>query len=131
MKSKVYLAGGMNSNWQKKIIDELSDQFIFFNPSEHKLDDVKEYKVWDLYYVKNCDILFGYMEKSNPSGYGLALEIGYAKALNKLIILVDERSHSDATFHKNFKFIQLTSDIYFNKIEDGITMLSSMCRGIK
>lgn len=70
------------------------------------------------------------MEKSNPSGYGLALEVGLAKALGKTIILVDERSTNDQVFEQHYKFIQSAADICFNKIEDGIGMLQSFDRGL-
>jgi len=70
METKVYLAGGMNqSNWQEKVTTEVGKNgFVFFNPREHSLADSKEYTFWDLFYVKQSDILFAYMEESNPSG---------------------------------------------------------------
>ena len=43
------------------------------------------------------------MQKDNPSGFGLTLEIGYAAALGKQIILVDEKSSFDEIFEQKFK----------------------------
>jgi nucleoside 2-deoxyribosyltransferase len=40
--------------------------------------------------VRRCDILVAYMGPHNPSGFGLSLEAGYAKALGKGMIFVDE-----------------------------------------
>ncbi|MCZ4409098.1 hypothetical protein O3Q51_09775 [Cryomorphaceae bacterium 1068] len=130
MKNKVYLAGGMTTGWQDDVVSKFNGEFTFFDPRSHLLDSVDEYTIWDMHYVKNCDILFGYMEESNPSGYGLSLEVGFAKALGKTVILVDERSPKDQAFERNYKFIQSVADIYFNKIEDGIGMLRSLSRGV-
>jgi nucleoside 2-deoxyribosyltransferase len=130
MRNKVYLAGGMTSGWQDRIVSEFKGEYTFFDPRSHLLDTVKEYTVWDIHYVKNCDILFGYMEESNPSGYGLSLEIGYASALGKTVILVDERSPLDDQFQKHYKFIRSVTDIHFDKLEDGIDMLRSLSRGV-
>lgn len=130
MKNKVYLAGGMAGDWQDRVIEVLGDDYTFFDPRCHLLDNVREYAVWDIHHVKECHILFGYMEHSNPSGYGLALEIGYASALGKTVILVDERSVIDEQFRRNYKFIQAVADINFNKLEDGINFLQSLSRGV-
>ena len=67
METKVYLAGGMNkSNWQEKVIKSVGKKgFVFYNPREHALIDSKEYTFWDLFYVKQSDILFAYMQKEN------------------------------------------------------------------
>lgn len=106
MKTKVYLAGGMNeSNWQKKVIETInSENFVFYNPREHSLTNSTEYTFWDLFYVKQSDILFAYMQSDNPSGIGLTLEVGYARALDKSIILVDERSKNDIFKIRHLRF---------------------------
>ena len=78
METKIYLAGGMNDvDWQKKVInsfeglDNQKAKFVFYNPREHMLTESREYTIWDLFYVRKCDILFAYMQKNNPSGFGL------------------------------------------------------------
>lgn len=129
MKMKIYLAGGMQSGWQDELIDQFDNQFIFFNPAAHNLHNVDEYRTWDLHHVKECDILFGYMEANNPSGYGLALEVGYAKALNKTIILVDEKSSVDPAFSHMFKFVNSSSHVHYSNLQDGLDMLNSFLRG--
>lgn len=130
-KPKIYLAGGMKSGWQEKVITQLKGQFIFFNPAEHNLSEREEYTNWDLYYINKCDILFGYMEKDNPSGIGLSLEVGYAKAKGKTIILVDERSSTDEKFSKRFDIVKESASVNYNNLNDGITMLQSYLRGVK
>lgn len=122
---KIYLAGGFRSNWQSEVISKFKDQFVFFNPQQHKLQAPDQYTSWDLHQVKNADILFGYMEESNPSGLGLAVEIGYAKALNKTIILVDEKSNQDEKFARYFQMSRVCSNVVFNDLDSGLDYLSS------
>ena len=129
--TKVYLSGGMNeSDWQSNLIKELPNGFVFFNPREHNLMHTKEYTFWDLYYVKNCDIVFGYMQKDNPSGFGLTLEVGYASALGKPIILVDERSEHDQKFAASFSIVRETATIVFSEYKEGLEFLSKIRNGI-
>jgi hypothetical protein len=129
---KIYLAGGLRSNWQERFIEQFEDQsnFIFFNPREHRLDEANEYTLWDLYHVSKADIIFAYMEKDNPSGYGLTLEIGYGKALDKLIVLVDERSKRDEVFKEKFKIVRHSASICFSDLKKGITFIKSFQNGI-
>lgn len=129
-KPKVYLAGGLSSKWQLPIIDRFQEQFVFFNPGEHLLERKAEYTAWDIHYVKECDILFAYMERDNPSGYGLTLEVGIARALDKTIILVDERSEDHDFFAMKFRIVRQSSSIVFEKLEDGLNMLQSFSRGV-
>lgn len=124
MKNKVYLAGGLRSNWQKKVIEKFSEEFIFFNPMEHGLEkSSNEYTTWDLYFLNKSDILFGYMEHDNPSGYGLALEIGFAKAKGKTIILIDEKSPANKKFDRYFKIAHEASNVVFQSLDEGIEFL--------
>jgi nucleoside 2-deoxyribosyltransferase len=132
MDVKVFLSGGMNdSNWQQEVIDFVgTDGFIYFNPREHSLINPREYTMWDLFYVKNCEVIFAYMQKDNPSGFGLTLEIGYAAALGKQIILIDEKSTSDKLFEQKFKIVRESSTIVFDNFSDGLTFLKKLRNGI-
>lgn len=122
-KAKVFLSGGFRSNWQAKVTDALGDSFVFFNPREHGLDNSDSYTMWDIHFVKECDIFFAYMESTNPSGYGLCFELGIAYALGKTIILIDERSSKDETFARYFKIVYKPSGIVLNSLEQGIELL--------
>lgn len=121
--SKVYLSGGFKSNWQSTVIELLEDKFIFFNPRDHGLNQSDFYTTWDIHFVKECDIFFAYMETSNPSGYGLSFELGIAYALNKTIILVDEKSGVDASFARYFKILHKPSGVVVNSLNEGIEYL--------
>jgi nucleoside 2-deoxyribosyltransferase len=123
LKQKIYLSGGYKSNWQKKVIDNLKDNFIIFDPRKHNLSDYKEYYTWDVHFIKQCDIILAYMEESNPSGYGLSFELGYAKALNKTIILVDDKSDSNDAFRNYFNLIRASSDVEFKDLDSALSYL--------
>jgi nucleoside 2-deoxyribosyltransferase len=129
LKTRIYLAGGLSSNWQEKIIYECDKTFEFYNPREHLLSSSAEYTIWDLHFLKKSDILFAYMERDNPSGFGLTLEVGYARALDKTIILVDEKSSKDSFFQKNFEIVRSSSTIIYDNLIDGINFLKSFNRG--
>lgn len=122
-KAKVYLSGGFKSNWQAQVIGDLKDKFVFFNPREHGLDNSDFYTAWDIHFVKECDIIFAYMEHSNPSGYGLSFELGMAYALNKTIILVDEKSDQDLQFAKYFKIMHQPSGVVLKTLNEGVEYL--------
>jgi len=87
---KIYLAGGFYSGWQNKV-KKAAPQHEYFNP-ETDSDQRFAYR-WtqqDIEGVKNCDLVLAYFELSNPSGLGLAKEIGWATILDKPVIFVDE-----------------------------------------
>lgn len=125
MTPKVFLSGGFHSNWQQQVIEQLKEKFYFLNPREHGLESPEQYTVWNIHQVKQCDILFAYMETTNPSGYGLALEVGLANALGKTIVLIDERSEKDKTFGRYFQIVQHSSSIVFDNLEAGINFLKA------
>ena len=122
-KAKVFLSGGFQTNWQSRVIEAANDKFIFFNPKEHDLEHSDFYTTWDIHFVKECDILFAYMEESNPSGYGLAFELGVAYSLNKTIILVDEKSKEEPTFAKYFRILYKPSGVVLRNLTEGIDYL--------
>lgn len=122
-KQKVYLAGGMHSDWRDKI--KVLQNVDFIDPKEKEIKqkfELQEYRTWDSHYIKQCDICFVYVEKTNPSCFGLAVEAGYAKGKDKTVILVLEPGHEK---DKYLQFLRNVSDITYDNIEDGIDFLSS------
>lgn len=115
----VYLSGGMTSGWQDEVKKRVS-QVRFLDPRDHGLNAPDRYVMWDLAAVSECDIVFAYMESDNPSGIGLAAELGFAKAQGKLIIFVDSK------YGKHFDFIRAMSDVIVKRLEDGIAYLSKL-----
>lgn len=126
MKTKIYLAGGFKGGWHSFVTESLGKEFICFDPQKHQLAEPAKYTTWDLYHVDKCDVLLGFMKEDNPSGYGLALEIGYAKAKNKMIILVDERSREDEVFKRYYSICHESSDVMFDNLEEAIEYLKTL-----
>jgi len=125
IKQKIFLSGGFHSNWQNSLISKYNDKFIFLNPREHGLMKPTDYTFWDIHFVRRCDILFAYMESSNPSGYGLAFEIGLAIENKKTVILIDEKSLTDPDFKKYFEIVRQSSTYLFNSMEDATKLLET------
>jgi len=119
-RTTIYLAGGMKEKWR----NDLKNKLLFtgkhpkiLDPVNNKTDIPKEYTTVDIFWIDHCDILFGYMEKDNPSGIGLAAEIGYAKAKGKTVILVNELEDN------KFKFIENLADVTYRNFNDGVEFL--------
>lgn len=130
VKQKVYLAGGFKSDWANKVKSS-SSNFIWINPKEKEFNngervimDVNEYGKWDLHFIKKCDIIFVYVERTNTSCIGLCCEAGYAKGLGKTVITVLEPNH-ETIKDSYLSFITQVSDIVFETFEDGLEYLKS------
>ncbi|MCK5015688.1 MAG: hypothetical protein KAS32_01335, partial [Candidatus Peribacteraceae bacterium] len=70
------------------------------------------------------DIVFVYAERTNPSCIGLSVEIGYAKGLNKTVILVLEPRH-ETREDRYMQFLKKAANITFETLEEGIDYLQS------
>lgn len=118
----IYLAGGFRSGWQAKAKVFLLD-FELIDPSLHNLEDPKEYTEWDLNAVRKSDIVLANMESTNPGGYALALEVGFAKALSKYIVLVDQIE--DPKVDRYFEMVRQVADVVVNDLESAFRHLAT------
>jgi hypothetical protein len=121
----VYLAGGFQSGWQDKV-KIAAPGLRYFDPRWHVLTEHSEYTFWDLEALRRCDWVFAYLEASNPGGYALALEVGFANALGKKIILVDEKSPTDAIAKRYLSMIAECSNVHFQRFEDAVEFLQKL-----
>lgn len=90
---KIYLCGGFG-DWQDIVAKEIRlmrPDADIFDPSEHKLHDPRDYTAQDLQAIAECDLVFAYMERTNPGYANLAFELGFAHAHAKKIILINEK----------------------------------------
>lgn len=90
---KIYLCGGFG-DWQDIVTQQikyLRPEVEVFDPSLHKLHDPKDYTKQDLENIADCDLVIAYMAVTNPGYPNLAFELGYAHALRKPILLVNEK----------------------------------------
>ncbi|WP_082143439.1 nucleoside 2-deoxyribosyltransferase domain-containing protein [Xanthomonas nasturtii] len=121
---KIYLAGGFRSNWQAEVTSRLAGSFELIDPSSHNIQDPSEYTRWDLEAVRKSDIVLANMEASNPGGYSLALEVGFANALGKRIFMVDQIE--DPTVRRYFEMVRQCSERVFLKLGDALDHLLSL-----
>lgn len=121
-KSAIYLAGGFRSGWQARARVVL-EGYEVLDPSTHGLKDPKEYTEWDLAAIRRCDIVLAYMEKDNPGGYALALELGYARSLGRKIVLVEE--HPNNRRHQSFNMVREVADHLFDDLNLALEFLST------
>jgi nucleoside 2-deoxyribosyltransferase len=123
MTKKVYLAGGFRSGWQN-IVKQNVKNSLFLDPSLHDIKDPTTYTAWDINAVIECDILFAFMEISNPAGYAMSLEIGYAKALGKTIIFTEEPLPAPRKRH--FDMVREVCDYNCNTLVEGMDVLQKI-----
>lgn len=116
----IYLAGGFRSGWQAKVMTEVPG-YEYLDPSQHDIQDAAKYTRWDLDAVRMCDIVLAYMEPTNPGGYSLALEIGFAHALGKTVLFVDEIK--DPSVRRYFDMVRQCSDHVFATLTQAIEYL--------
>lgn len=150
MRKSVYLAGGFRSDWQEKVIKSFSsvvegidyDNRIisFYNPKtktinndlkvQEKINKIfansKNYVNWDLQAIDNSEVVFAYIERSNPA-VGVMFEIGYAIAKGIKVILVIEENHE---LFKDRYFDILRERSFYNvtTLEDGILCLDNLLK---
>lgn len=114
---KIYLSGGMRTDWQSKV--EKTEGVTFFDPRTDSpqnwtmADFVKE----DIRLVKESDLVFLYMEKSNPTGYGAIWECAVAVENKIPIIAVWEKDYVDP-------FIACNSLYLYNTLDSGLERLN-------
>lgn len=93
---KIYLAGGTHSGWQGEVI-KVASKHTYFDPRTDA-DQRFAYK-WTLQETEGmrvCDLVFAYFEFQNPSGLGLAKEIGWATILEIPVWYIDEHERINA-----------------------------------
>lgn len=123
---KVYLAGGFKSKWQ----DKVTTRHTVIDPSKKDESTMSMMEIgdWDKTAIQDSDIVFAYMERTNPSGFGLSCEIGYAHALGKTSVLVLEKNHEKHS-DKSLEFLTCFADYVFDNFQDGLNCLNELPQG--
>ena len=90
---KIYLAGGFVTDWQQSVKDALSlhEHVEFLDPRDEYVHDRRNYTPRNIEMIKECDMVFAYMEADNPGWANVAFQLGYAIALGKPCIFVNEK----------------------------------------
>ncbi len=121
----IYLAGGFRTGWQRRVHDRLGRICEVLDPSLHGLTDPAAYTTWDLEAIKRSDAVLAVMEGTNPGGFALALEIGFAKALGKTVYLVDELIDGRAQY---FAMVRHVVDQRFGDLDSALDALEGVVR---
>jgi len=85
----IYLAGGMKDGWRDQAIALLNGHEVL-DPRSWSNPSPAIYTERDLSAIRRSDCILVHMASTNPSGFGLSVELGYAYALGKRIIFCDE-----------------------------------------
>jgi len=125
---KVYLAGGMKTDWRSEVVAKGPSEAHYADPCCHGLPTEREYTAWDLLAIDWSDVVFVYFEASNPSGYGLCLEAGYAHAKGKTVVVVDEKSAADPVTGKRLGMLRSIADVVLTNLDDGVEILNRLAR---
>jgi hypothetical protein len=117
----IYLAGGMKNPWRDKVKARFPNA-VFLDPTKHGLLDERQYTIWDLSAIARSEIVFGYMDADNPSGFELLFEMGYAFAHNKLMIFVNEKREMDPYCG----MVRTVADGAYGNLDQGIDALEML-----
>jgi nucleoside 2-deoxyribosyltransferase len=112
----------MRSGWQDTVIMSLH-RWNVIDPRTHHLADERQYTYWDLDGVRQSDWVLVHLEASNPGVHNLAVEVGYAAALGKRIILVDG---ADASLKRYTGMLRGCADITLATLDEAITFLQKL-----
>lgn len=85
----VYLAGGYDSTWRQRLADELRPEIHGINPFANDQESIDQFVSQDLESIRESQLVIAY----HPGGYrsyGMAAEIGYARACGIPVFFVDE-----------------------------------------
>ena len=86
----IYTAGDMHSGWQDALVALLPAGTTVYDPRRSGLSDPAAYTRWDLEHVARADAVIAFMGPENRSGFGLCVEVGYARASGKRVVFVDQ-----------------------------------------
>ena len=118
----------MKDGWQDKALAVLKRY-----PSVEVLDprswanlcpNAYEYTRRDLNAIASCDAVLAYMDSSNPSGFGMSLEIGYAYAKEKHVFFVDAISQDWRS--RYFDMVRTVSDSTHFSVEDAARKIGEL-----
>lgn len=116
---KVFLSGDTRTDWQSTIMDRFPDH-TFFDPRTLSNKTYKEMAETELNWINQSDIVFAYLNKENPYGFGTCFEIGYSVAQKKTIVYVDEKQVSSSQWIAEHPVRAVS------KLDDGISCLSEL-----
>lgn len=105
--ANVYLAGPIEgcteeerNSWRNDIKNSLLlSDITSFSPDDAQIENrADEHEIFhkDLFQIRQCDIVLVNLEHMNKKSFGTPFEMGYAYAMNKLIVVV---AREDQLYH--------------------------------
>ena len=121
----IYLAGGLHSGWQDTVQAAVPTTDCV-SPLDKDEDDMslEEFGTWDLHYVKQADLVLCYIERTNPSCIGAAIETGFAAGQDTTVVLVLEDDHEHFK-DRYLDFFRKVADVTYADLGAGIDYLKS------
>lgn len=92
-----------------------------FDPRMTGTKVVEDYAFIDLLELRRCDLVIAYLEAANPSGIGLAAEVGYAKGLGKTILFINERQ-----LDRYAQFVETFADVVVHNLERAVPLIQQI-----
>jgi nucleoside 2-deoxyribosyltransferase len=133
---KIYLAGGFarkgEPDWRADLYLPNMEVFDPFKKERGDGIDAKippdnySYWGWDVLKIKEADIVFVYLQPTNP-GVGTFVELGLAHGLGKHIIVVMERGNGDEEIPDRYReSMRWFADAYYEDFKKGVQYLQTL-----
>jgi SAM-dependent methyltransferase len=116
---RVFLSGDTRGEWQSVLMNRFPTH-EFFDPRTLSEEPPSVMARKELEWIDQADIIFAYLNKENPYGFGTSFEIGYSVATRKAIIYVDEKQVSSS------KWIAEHPVLAFDSLDAGVEKLAEM-----
>ncbi|OHA10943.1 MAG: hypothetical protein A3H69_05890 [Candidatus Sungbacteria bacterium RIFCSPLOWO2_02_FULL_47_9] len=137
----IYLCGGMRPDkdgvfWQDRVRQAVppDENIVYLDPCKKRKglgekEDLPEFTAYDLFDAAKADIIFVYMEPSNPGGFMACVEIGYAMGIHGnrqiRIIVNQDPENSENPFYRYRRCINALGNPnkVYKTLDEGIVML--------
>lgn len=115
------------SSWQQYVKTYVRSKFIVFDPSQLQTKVFEEYAALDIAHVERADIVLGYIEDENPSGVGMAVEMGIARGMGKMVILVNVcKPDADNPSYRYKRFLEKAATITFTDLGKAVEFINKL-----
>ena len=130
MRLKVYLAGGLHTDWQERVMAAALGA-DYFNPRDAYLESRAKgiaenpvvYVNRDMDWIRQCDVIFCFQEETLPDTVNCSWEMGYGFGLNKTVIFVNQR-----VIDRYASMVSITSYFYTRNLNEGIEKLKELIK---
>lgn len=114
----VYLSGEVSSGWQENVVNGAPGP-VYLNPMAPRLTEPQAHMPWRLAAVRTSDWVFANPANTFADVCAVAFEVGYAQALGKQIIVVDN-GDTNSPIAPCLQLLRQSADVPVKTIEEGI-----------